>query len=128
MADFGTQLNRLLQEYGDEVLKDMGDVINGVGKAAANKVKAASPKKTGKYATGWRTKTEGRGYAAKITVYNAKKPGLAHLLEHGHALYKPGKNGKYIAAGRVKGQEHIKPVEEWANDEVIRRLEAKLRK
>lgn len=127
MGDFAADLSRILKEYGDEVNKEMNGVIQGVAKAAANKVKAASPRRKGGYAAGWQAKVERQRMKVKGTIYNAKKPGLAHLLENGHALYKPGPNGHYIAAGSVSGRTHIKPVEEWASEEVIRRLEAKLR-
>ena len=127
MGDFQEELRKILDEYGDEVSKAMDSVLIGVGRATTNKVKAASPKRNGGYASGWNTRIERGRLSIKVIIHNTKKPGLAHLLEKGHALYKPGKNGHYIAAGRVSGRSHIKPAEEWAEKEVIRRLEAKLR-
>ena len=85
-------------------------------KDARDKLKQTSPKDTGKYAEGWTTGNyTWTALGAEITVYNAKKPGLAHLLENGHAK----RNG-----GRVTAKVHIKPVEE----EVGRELEKNIRK
>ena len=53
----------------------------------------------------------------EFVVHNKKKPGLTHLLERGHQSNR---------GGRVKGIVHIKPVEEWCNEEFERRAEARL--
>jgi hypothetical protein len=50
-------------------------------------------------------------------VYNRTMPGLTHLLENGHVIR--NKKGDY---GRTSGKKHIKPVEEWAVDELPRRI------
>ena len=54
---------------------------------------------------------------AKATLYNAKVPGLPHLLEHGHA-----KRG----GGRVSGRVHIAPVEEELEKAFTQELERAL--
>lgn len=56
-----------------------------------NRIKGAAPVKTGKYARGWASKNTakaGRGAYGK-TVYQRQKPGLAHLLQHGHEGPRP---------------------------------------
>lgn len=64
-----------------------------------------SPVKTGEYAKGWRAK---RLEKRVVAVYNAKQPGLTHLLENGHMIV--NEKGSY---GRTSGIKHIAPV----NDE-----------
>ena len=127
MADFAAEMRRILEEYGDEVEKEMASVVQGVAKAATNKVRSGSPKRNGGYASGWKSKVDKGRLKVEAVVYNTNKPGLTHLLEKGHALYIPGKGGRYIAAGRVAGKAHIGPAQDWADTEIIKRLEAKLR-
>jgi hypothetical protein len=50
-------------------------------------------------------------------VYNADAPGLAHLLEHGHAN---------VNGGRTPGRAHIAPVEEMVLEQFEKELEGKL--
>ena len=73
---------------------------------------------SGKYASGWASKVEDSRLGAKAILYNAKVPGLPHLLEHGHA-----KRG----GGRVAGRIHIAPVEEELDRMFTSELEAGLR-
>ena len=49
-----------------------------------------------------------------MTIYNAKLPGLAHLLEHGHAK---------VNGGRTAPRVHIAPVEKKLIEEYERNVE-----
>ena len=115
LGDFSTVMGRILAKYGDDVREATRRLVKRAGNEARDKLKQTSPRDTGKYAEGW----VAGGYTwtslgAEITVYNAKKPGLAHLLENGHAK----RNG-----GRTPAKVHIKPVEE----EVGRELEKNIK-
>ena len=112
------QIQSLLDEYEQEVEAILQEEIPKVSKEASKRLKKASPGK-GNYHKGWTLKTE-KGRAGVITsvIYNAKSPGLAHLLENGHALR---------GGGRSRPIVHIKPIEEWANEEIVRRIEEALR-
>ena len=79
---------------------------------AKRQIASASPG-TGKYAGAWAVKTERRRTGTTAIVYN-KKPGLPHLLEHGHAT----RNG-----GRTKAYVHIAPAEEAAIQEFQDQIE-----
>ena len=68
-----------------------------LAKSAVKQLKATSPKRTGRYASGWTRKKKGNA----IIVHN-KQYQLTHLLEKGHA-----KRG----GGRVAARVHIAPVE-----------------
>lgn len=78
-----------IQATADSVVKDLKDT---------------SPKQTGEYAKGW---TSDMHHAADgspyVSVHNAKKPGLTHLLEHGHGGPHPAKAHPHIEAAYERG-------------------------
>lgn len=112
-------VEKILEEYqGDVELlnKEAIKAIAQKGKQALQNSSRSTFGGTGAYAAGWAVKVEDQNRAfAKATLYNAKLPGLPHLLENGHA-----KRG----GGRVSGRVHIKPVEE----ELIKAFEEELEK
>ena len=114
MIDFATEIKRLLDEYGDEVMDVLEEEAQKVAKKAAKKLQETSPKQSGTYAKGWTNKYDKTAKTA--IVYNAKKPGVAHLLEHGFQ----GRSGVHPAIV------HIAPVEEAANDEFVEAVERRL--
>lgn len=68
---------------------------------------------TGEYSRGWTAKN----YAGIVTVYNAEKPSLTHLLEYGH-------NNPTAITGRKRtpAHPHIAKQEKWASEELLRRI------
>lgn len=107
-----------LSEILDDFQKMEEGAIKQEVRASGNKckadIKSGSPAKSGGYAAGWSTKSEGdslEGYF--VRVYNKKKPGLAHLLEKGHA----NRGG-----GRTPAYPHIAPAYEKAAADLKRRL------
>ena len=71
-------------------------------------LKDASPKRTGKYAKGWKSTmhhaADGSPFAI---VHNVKKPGLTHLLEHGHGGPHPAKARPHIEGAYYDGARHL---------------------
>ena len=113
-SDFSAAMNKILDKYGDDVKEVTDRLVKRAGKEARDKLQQTSPKKSGIYAKSWATaEFESSVLGAWVTVYNKKKPGLAHLLEHGHAL----RNG-----GRTRAFPHIKPVEEEVKQELEKNL------
>lgn len=114
-------IEKILEEYqGDVELlnKTAVKAIAQKGKQALQNSSKSNFGGTGKYASGWSARVEDQGRAfARATLYNAKLPGLPHLLEHGHA-----KRG----GGRVDGKVHIKPVEDEMKKAFTEELETKL--
>lgn len=117
-------VEQILDEYGAEVTAEVREIIPEVGKEAAKQVKANALQKGLKrakggkhYANGWRVQVQDGRLTTSVVVYNANKPQLTHLLENGHAK---------VNGGRVDGIPHIAPVNEWAEKEVIERLEKRL--
>lgn len=110
--------NNLAEEEFEEIAKE-------VAKEGSKKLRQTSPKGSGKgrkghYADGWGVTYQRKGNGKfQFVVHNKKKPGLTHLLEYGH---------QSNLGGRVGAIVHIKPVEEWCNEEFERRVEARLRK
>lgn len=79
--------------------------VDKTSRETVNRIKGDAPVRTGKYAKGWASKStsqSGRGAYGK-TVYQRPKPGLVHLLQHGHGGSRP--------AG---ARPHIPPDEETA--------------
>ena len=88
-----------------------------VAKETVQKLKNTSPKGSPhkrKYAEGWTVSKRGQG---DLVVHNKTNYQLTHLLENGHVI--ENKKGTY---GRTHGIKHIAPAEEWAADELPRRV------
>lgn len=97
---------KALAEYSQEATEELKDVVKKVAKEAVTELKASSPKDSGDYASGWKSKVAfENGDDIRVTVYNSNAPQLTHLLEAGHAK---------ATGGRVPGQPHIGPAEEHA--------------
>lgn len=104
-----------LSDYRDEVNEGVRKAIQKQANEDVRELKATSPKKTGKYASGWAKKVvENNASVYDVVVYNKEKPGLTHLLENGHAK---------VNGGFVPGIVHIKPVEEESNDKLLEKVE-----
>lgn len=101
---FSDAIAQELQTYTKEVIEKINETGAKIAKDGAKKLRQTSPKGTGKYAKGWTVKTKKEyGKPTNFIIHNKNRPGLAHLLEKGHA-----KRG----GGRTKPIVHIKPVEE----------------
>lgn len=113
-----------LNEFKDMSEEEFEEIAKQVAKEGAQKLRATSPRglgsKKGHYADGWGISYFRKGNGKfQFVVHNKKKPGLAHLLEHGH---------QSNLGGRVGAIVHIKPVEEWCDEEFERRVEERLAK
>lgn len=119
MADsFNVRFNRILDDYTKEIQQEARQVMAQVAKETVERLKKTSPRneatKGDHYANGWRAKKNRNS----VTVYNATKPSLTHLLEEPHPV-----SNQYGTYGVSTPQKHIEPAEEWANGEVVRRIE-----
>ena len=117
-------INDILQDYERDVLKTYGDVGKEISTEAVNKLKTTSPVGyTKKYAKSWAVKEEkGVSGTPTFTIYNKKHYRLTHLLEYGHVV----RNGTGRTVGRAGAYPHIKPIEEWVQNELPKVLEQKL--
>lgn len=116
MNDISKQLTEAMTQYSDEVKTAIQTEMKSVATEALSKVKASSPKRTGKYRRGWRMNVDTNGGTISVTVYQ-KNPQhrLTHLLEEGHR--------KRGGRGFVPAQPHIREVERWAEAEALKKIE-----
>jgi hypothetical protein len=114
VKDLSKEIAKALAEYTNEVTEGMEKAKEEVAKETVKVLKRTSPRLTGDYAKGWRTKKVG---TAQV-IHNATDYQLTHLLEHGHAK---------VNGGRVPGIPHIGPAEEKAIDEYTKRVEQVIR-
>lgn len=98
------QMTEILNEIRSGTEEALEAGLKSVQKSAPAKLKNRSPKKSGEYASGWRAKKLDK---KTVVIYNAKQPGLTHLLENGHMIV--NKKGSY---GRYNGVKHIEPVDQ----------------
>lgn len=117
--DFREVVQQYLENQQYEVIEAMSEAIDEVAKESVKKLKADSPRgTTNTYYKGWTYKIEkGRLQHGSVVYGKTGTYQLAHLLEYGHA-----KRG----GGRTNEYEHIKPVEQWAIDEVVDRTISKM--
>ena len=131
--DLVVQMTQILDQYSAEVRRATNEAADTVAKEAQRKLRSTSPRKTGKYARGWSVKKErGSGGIYTVTVYNKTDWQLTHLLENPHEIVNKDHAGNRRSYGVTtvgRGQiVHIKPVEEWANEEFPEEIERKLEK
>jgi len=104
-------------EYTGEVEEAIPQIVDSTADAMVREIRAAAPKRTGKYAKGWTVRqlgerTRSREGYAKL-VCNPKRYSIAHLVEYGHAKRN---------CGRVSGKPHIRP----ACDKLLPEFERKI--
>ncbi len=101
----------VVEEGVDEALKETAD-------EAVEMLEQTSPRDTGDYAKGWTVDKQN----AQYVVHNSTDYQLTHLLENGHDVVV---NGKKV--GYSKPKKHIKQVERFVQDEVVKKVEEKLK-
>ena len=113
---FAADVQKILSEYAGSVKENLDEVTKTVAKKGAQMVRRAAAGAvggSGKYARGWTSKVESGRFGSSGVIYN-KKPGLPHLLEHGHA----NRNG-----GRTPGRPHIAA----AAEQIVREFEEEVK-
>lgn len=114
----GTEIEKTVTKYIDDVTTDAKDLAKTFAKKGAKAVgKEAAGKGWGEntgYNEGWSSTFEEDRFSAVGIIHNKKVPGLAHLLEKGHALRQ---------GGRTKAYPHIAPVEEKLIEEYTKAVE-----
>ena len=118
--NLATEIQRVLTTFANDCESEVNKIQEEVADEAIKELKATSPVGTGKwkghYKDGWgKVKVDG-----KIVIRN-KKYQITHLLEKGHDVIIAG-----IYKGFAPAQPHIKPVEEWVQDEFEERIKNKI--
>lgn len=106
---FGDTLAEMAREVIDHDQRQLKADVHEACVATRAAVQGGSPRRTGAYASGWRMRVEetGDGHVSG-TVYQARKPGLTHLLEHGHEQFYMG----HDTGHRSRAFPHIEPAYE----------------
>lgn len=108
--NFQVELSKILDDYRLEVIRAVDEAAKEGAEVTLKQLKQTSPrrrKRGGKYARGWRMRTQKLGINKSYVVYNGSYPGLTHLLEYGHVV-----SNQYGSYGRLRGQTHIAPAAE----------------
>jgi hypothetical protein len=109
--NMANEIMRNLRLYEQDVREEVEVSKEEVSKELVSQLKQdPSPKLTGDYRKGWRAKRVGN----KFIIHNKTDYQLTHLLENGHAK---------VGGGRVEGIPHIRPAEQEAIREYLRRIE-----
>lgn len=123
--DLSEVVGKYLNEYHNECVAAMQESFKEVAKEGVKRLKQESPrnpkgKKSGAYANNWTYKLETKGRIKHGLIVYGKSPTyrLAHLLENGHALRQGGR--------WQPEKQHIHPVNQWMNDEVVDRIIQKM--
>jgi hypothetical protein len=117
--EFYDTINKLLDEYGDEVAEAAATTARKVALEGKKKVKAGGQGNWTNYNPSWSMKTESDRLTFSAKIYNKKHYRLTHLLEFGHAK---------VNGGRTRAFPHIKPVNDWVQKEYERKLKEQLQK
>lgn len=126
-GDLGISIEDILEEYSEEVAKNMPDIVQQVTKDTVKDLKSRATKLFGgkgkkAYAKSFKSKKV-VGTSAKTTyrIYSTQYQ-LAHLLEHGHAI----KNQTGRIYGKTQARPHWGPAEEKAIKDLEDKISEKL--
>ena len=107
MPEISVEITKAMQQYSGEVAKAVEQALTETAEEARKQLAAASPKRSGKYARGWKVKKTTQFGEITVEVHQSgRNASLTHLLEKGHRTRSK--------KGWVKAQPHIAPVEAWA--------------
>ena len=106
---FAAALEDILNDIDYDCAEAIEAPVKEAAKGGRDKLKVESPRKSGEYAKGWSYTMKGKSKSVFAEIGNKRKPGLAHLLEKGHAK---------VGGGRVPAYPHIDPVAQEVFDEL----------
>lgn len=115
--DLANAITEQVKEYTDAVEEAIPPIVDKTTKDILSDIRSNAPRRTGKYAKGWRQRKIGdrtrsrSGYMRRIN--NPRYYQLAHLLEYGHV-----KKG----GGRTKAKAHLRP----ACDKYLPKMEKRI--
>lgn len=90
------EIYKAIAEYTEDVSEAIEKKVEDVSEEVLKDTVANAPKKTGKYAKGFKITKQG----TKRVIWNKKYSRIVHLNEFGHAK---------VNGGRVPGKPHMRP-------------------
>lgn len=119
VGELADAIMKMMEEVKEVSADAMKTTIKKTGRTIASEIKATAPRRSGKYASSWRSSVESEGaMSISVIVHSSNRYQIAHLLEHGHAK----RNG-----GRVAAIPHIAPAEEKGIGQMEAEFERNLR-
>lgn len=119
VTDFLESVQGELDEYVSEVTEQTQKAVKTVARKTVQEVKRGSPVRYGYYKKNWVQSTLYEGdHGITISIHNKEHYRLTHLLENGHAK---------VNGGRTKAFPHIAPAEKFAQRELQREIETKIK-
>lgn len=116
-----TQVQSIVQEYTDDLIKKMPDLVKEVAQDTVKDLKQRASGLFGgsTYKRSFKSKKMNTSDSSKTeyTIYSTE-PQLAHLLEKGHVI----KNQTGQTYGMTQARAHWAPAEENANDELEKKI------
>lgn len=104
-------IKKILDDYAKDIASEITTESQIIAKKGVEEIRNASPKRTGSYRKGWRSKTDKLKNGGVSIIYNATDYQLTHLLERPH-LDRTG-----TRTITPKSQGHISKVEQSINKE-----------
>lgn len=129
LDNLGEAIDKILEEYSQEVIDDVDQVTKQIAKTGAAAVRNEAKKQfqdSKKYAKSWTYAVETTRIGTIATIYNKKMAHLAHLLEFGHVSSNGSGRNYHTDKAPVAGREHVKPIEEKLVKEYEKGVKAKI--
>ena len=114
VGNLAAEVMQQLNDYAELTTEGMKKAVNDAGKTVRKEIQAGAPTRTGVYAKSWKVKKTNESSSKLEVTVHSSKPGLPHLLEHGHAK----RNG-----GRTAALQHIAPAEALGIEQLERDIE-----
>lgn len=113
LENLDSEIQKILDEYKDEVESHMDEIVVRVGKKGVQALKNESLSRfpdskmhKKRYGQTWTYAVEKKRLYKEVIIYN-KQAWLPHLLENGHAIVSGGRK-----KGEVNAYKHIEPIAE----------------
>ncbi|MBV4423676.1 HK97 gp10 family phage protein [Clostridium tyrobutyricum] len=86
------EMTDLIKQYTSDMSSKISMLVDETAEDVLDEVQALAPKRTGKYAQGFKISKKDDYYKTKRIVWNKKDYARVHLLEFGHALWQGGRS------------------------------------
>ena len=120
-SEFGETLGKVIRQYSDEVIAAMPEAVEKAVKVCKKKLKEGAPYRSGAYKSSFKSKKQKADSSVTSYEIYSTKPGLPHLLEHGHVI----KNQHGKVYGVSQAIPHWAPAEEAAAEELEKEIRQK---
>jgi len=117
-----------LDTYTESVTEAVDAAVGEIAKESRKKLREVKSVQGSNvwhnYPKGWTIKSKKRKGRREETVWNSRYYRLTHLLENGHVI----KNGTGRTYGRTRAFEHIGPINEQAQEKLLKAVQEAIEK